>query len=117
MDIAELLHTVADSIGATATARSVFGEPVTSGERTVIPVAKVRLAFGAGGGSGRQGDHPKGGGGGGGGKVWASPCGSVEISPDGTRFIYFNPPEKLLAAVGAAALLGTLFFLWRGKKE
>ena len=39
------------SLGATATAKAVFGEPVEKDGLTVVPVARVR--FGLGGGSGR----------------------------------------------------------------
>jgi len=55
--------------------KSVYGEPVTSGQRTILPVATVQFSFGGGGG---------GKGGGGGGKVTARPSGIVEVTPEGS---------------------------------
>ena len=106
MDIEELVRNIATTIHATATAKNVYGEPVIAGERTVIPVAKIRAAFGGGGGAGRNGDEPKHAGGGGGGRVWAVPCGVVEISPQGTRFVPYREPLKLALAVACGFLLG-----------
>jgi len=60
-------------------------------------VATVRFSFGGGGG---------GKGGGGGGKVTARPCGVVEVTPEGARFVYFRDPGRLAAAVAAGFLLG-----------
>jgi len=118
MDVAELIHTVSDNVGLAATAKNVYGEPITCGDRTVIPVAKVKVAFGAGGGSGHRKDQEKeGGGGGGGGRAWAEPCGALEISPQGTRFIYYQDPAKLAIAAGIAAMVAFFLFNRRGSKD
>ncbi|MEV1286376.1 spore germination protein GerW family protein [Micromonospora sp. NPDC049679] len=45
------MDTIRDAVQG-ATARTVFGEPVTQGETTVIPVARVTARGGAGGGAG-----------------------------------------------------------------
>ena len=107
MNIADLVHSIGETIGATATVKSVYGEPVTLGQRVVLPVAKIRYAFGGGGG-GREGESPKGGGGGGCGRVLAQPCGLVEVTPEGARFVYFQEPAILAAAAAAGFLLGLL---------
>jgi uncharacterized spore protein YtfJ len=89
-----------------AGARLCYGEPVTTGERTVIPVARVRVAGGGGFGSGDEGD-----GGGGGGYLEASPQGFVELGADGARYHPIPDPERLgrtlRAVAGAAATLAT----------
>ncbi len=111
MNVEDLVRSIGESISASATVKTIYGEPVTAGQRVVIPVAKVRCAFGAGGGSGkRAGDPPQeGGGGGGGGGVVVQPCGLVEVSPEGTRFIHFRDPLVLAgAAIAAGLLLGYL---------
>ena len=57
------LDTLAQRLGGTANAATIFGAPVERGDVTVIPVA--RAAYGFGGGSGtRSGDEGSGGGGG-----------------------------------------------------
>ena len=112
MHIAEMMRSLGESLGGGATVRNVYGEPVTIGGRTVIPVARVRYAFGAGGGSDSTGEPGRRGGGGGGGRVWAVPCGYVEITGGGSRFVpIHNSAGMALAAlagvaVGAAIVLG-----------
>jgi uncharacterized spore protein YtfJ len=90
-----------EHLQSSAHVRNVYGEPVTAGNRTVIPVA--RLGYGLGAGSG--GIDEKGGGGGGGG-VGALPVGVVEITPEGTKFIRFGGAKRLAGAIAAGFLLG-----------
>ena len=110
MNVQEILQTAGDRASLAATVKSVYGEPVTCGDRTVIPVAKVRMGFGGGGGSGRHNEERSGQGGGGGGGSIANPCGALEITPQGTRFIYFRDPVRLAFAVGIATLAAVWFF-------
>jgi uncharacterized spore protein YtfJ len=100
MNIQELLVKISERLSATASVKNVYGDPVTAGDRTVIPVASVRYVFGGGGGA--KGDLREGEGGGGGGKVSAKPCGALEITPRGTRFVPFIQPK----AVGFAFAVG-----------
>jgi hypothetical protein len=76
MEANDILRSIGETIGAGATVKSVYGDPVTTGERTVIPVARIKYAFGGGGGSGHgSGPSSRGvGGGGGGGRI---DCGSL----------------------------------------
>jgi uncharacterized spore protein YtfJ len=89
-------------------ARLCFGEPVVAGTRTVIPVARVRLA--GGGGYGSEGPE-RGDGGGGGGFLEASPQGFIEFDDDGARYHPIPDPERIgrtvRAAAGAVATLAT----------
>jgi uncharacterized spore protein YtfJ len=88
-------------------ARLCYGEAVTSGDVTVIPVSRVRLSggFGFGGGSG-GGDEGGGSGGGGGGHLDASPLGFIEVGPAGTRYHQIPDPERAqqMLRAGAAAI-------------
>ena len=85
-------------------ARLCFGEPVVSGERAVIPVARVRVAGGGGYGSGDEGD-----GGGGGGYLEATPSGFIEVGADGAQYHPIPDAERvarvLRGVAGAAATL------------
>ena len=87
-------------------ARLCYGEPVVTDGRTVIPVARVRVAGGGGFGSGGEGD-----GGGGGGLLEASPQGFIELDDAGARYHPIPDPERLgrtvRAMAGAAATLVT----------
>jgi hypothetical protein len=84
-----------------------YGEPVRTGERTVIPVARMSTAGGLGfGGDEGQGSE----GGGGGGVLRATPVGYIEAGPDGVRFTRLERdlPPRAIVVVLAAALFGLL---------
>jgi uncharacterized spore protein YtfJ len=113
---------------AVATSRLCYGEPVREGERTIIPVARVRVSGGWGSGrfagrpgKGDDGKGDEGGGAGGGGYVEGLPVGFIEVGPDGSRFVDIPDPDRtqnllrtsakafgtvLTAVAGARALTG-----------
>ena len=102
--------------------RTVFGEPVTQGDITVVPVAKVSTRFGFGGGSGsspakQDADASNGSGMGGGGDVKAKPLGYIEITPHGSRFMPIEDEMEIgvlaMKFVGVAIVLVALRFLLR----
>lgn len=105
-NVKELMQTLSEKIGVHADARKVYGEPVTSEGRTVIPVASVKFGFGAGSGQGPKKGESEVGGGGGGGGLGATPVGAIEISASGTRFIRFNAWQPLAIAAAAGFALG-----------
>lgn len=80
---------VAQQIGARADARAVFASPVTKDGVTVIPVARVFGAFGAG-----ASQDASAGGMGGGGGYGAQPVGFIEIDRDGARFRRIDAPME-----------------------
>ncbi len=115
----ELLQKIGDTLGSTATVKSVFGEPIHLEGKIVVPVAKVAYGFGAGGGAGslRGGAEgaPKHEGGGGGGGVRAFPAGALEITGKGTRFVTFRDTHVLLGVFAAGAVLGGLLWARRSR--
>src|SRR5271165_3058065 len=114
MSIAEILKTVGE-FQTGATVKNVYGEPVSHGDRTVIPVARVAYAFGGGGGS-RDGERaPEGRGGGGGARMSAVPAGVVEITPAGTRFIPFTDWTKLALVAAVSIAIGVVIGTRNGK--
>jgi uncharacterized spore protein YtfJ len=117
MNATDLLHRIGESLGSTATVKSVFGEPIHSNGKTVVPVAKVAYGFGGGFGAGKDGRHVdrQGEGGGGGGGVRALPAGALEITDSGTRFVPFIDLGSLAAAFAAGVLLGSLILTRRRK--
>ncbi|MEV6110242.1 spore germination protein GerW family protein [Streptomyces sp. NPDC051940] len=93
---AALLDRLAQRLGGHASVTAVYGEPVTHGDVTVIPVA--RIGFGFGGGTGREtGSAKTGDGGGGGGGAMARPLGFVEIA--GGRAVYRPVRDPWTSAV------------------
>jgi len=115
MNATDLLQKIGETLGSTATVKSVFGEPIHVNGKTVVPVAKVAYGFGGGFGIGKDGPHPdhQGEGGGGGGGVRAFPAGALEITDQGTRFVPFVDLTWLAAAFAAAAVLGSLILTRR----
>ena len=114
MNVHELIRTMSDGFATSASVKNVYGDPVTVGAKTVIPVAEVRYGFGAGGGS-RKDDDSHGGGGGGG--VMMQPAGALEITPEGTRFIAFDDRRKLAIAMTIGFALGVLILSFTGERE
>ena len=125
MNFQDYFKNVAESIRESATVKAVYGDPVESQGKTIIPVAKIRYGFGGGGGSGEDAS-PEGAtavaagathkamgmGGGGGGGVSVTPAGYIEIRPDGTEYVSFEEKPQMIR-VGIIAILVVGFIIWR----
>ncbi|MCP4703017.1 MAG: sporulation protein [candidate division Zixibacteria bacterium] len=64
--VSEILKDIVGELKNIATSQTVVGDPITVNEKTVVPVVKISVGFGAGGGQGAKGDQSGFGGGGGG---------------------------------------------------
>ncbi len=94
---------LAERLGMSASAQTVFAEPVEREGVTVIPVARVRYGFGGGGGGSEEGQ-----GNGGGGMVQAHPLGYIEIKDGESSFRRLRNPAntvRLVLAVGVVSML------------
>ncbi|HET7248270.1 MAG TPA: spore germination protein GerW family protein [Gemmatimonadales bacterium] len=123
MSAKELIEGAVDRLRASASVKSVYGDPITVDGKTVIPVAKVAYGFGAGHGSGTHqkktanGKTPvEGEGEGAGGGVAARPVGVVEITGQETKFVQFGAPKKLAITALVGAGLGVGLGLLLGRK-
>jgi len=104
-----------NSLGGTATASAVFGDPVEKGGVTIVPVARVR--YGVGGGFGRGPGKKKRDeaasdqvGYGQGGGVQASPIGYIEISGGEAEYKRIVDPVRPMIVLMAFPLVGVLCF-------
>jgi uncharacterized spore protein YtfJ len=97
---------LSDKFAANANAKTVYGEPVNAGSRTIIPVAKVGYLLGATSG-GRNGEIVGGGSGGGG--VGARPVGYIEITDAGSRYVELSAVKKTIVIVALGFVAGYLF--------
>jgi uncharacterized spore protein YtfJ len=111
MNATDVLQRISESLGTTANAKSVFGEPIQADGKTVVPVATVAYGFGGGFGSGKNGAHPdrEGEGGGGGGGVRAFPAGALEITATETRFVPFGGVARLVRQFAIVFAAGVVF--------
>ncbi len=103
MSLQELLGTITAKVTAAANVKTVYGDPVVVGNRTVIPAASIRYAFGAGTGGKEKAEAESAGAG---GAVRATPCGALEITPERTRFIPFVPAMAVGLAFAAGIVAG-----------
>ncbi len=107
---------------------SVYSEPVTAGDFTLITASEVSVGMGfglgVGGGQGRGGprqgmgeDEPElegegtglGGGGGGGGASMARPVAVISVGPEGVQVEPVVDPTKI--AIAFFTTLGSMFFM------
>jgi uncharacterized spore protein YtfJ len=115
MELEKFIEGLGEKVSGRATVNTVFGEPVSVGDKKVITVARVAYGFGggAGGGGNKQIETSKlpvlaGEGGGGGGGIAAMPVGVVEITPQTTRFVRFGGTHRLVGAVAFGMALGAV---------
>lgn len=120
--VAEIFRNITGKLESTASVKTVYGEPISSEGKTIIPVSKVRYAFGAGGGSGSTigenlGTDPvaEGSGGGGGGAVEVTPLGIVEITAGETRYIPFEEKRRMLRILLIGVIIAA--FLLRRRRR
>lgn len=114
------VESVSGAIERSVSIRHVFGEPVSHGDVTVIPVAQVIVAFGGGGGTALEYPGPSTGGGlavggkghgsGGGGVVRMTPLGVVEITGAGARFVRCHSLAPLVVAAALGFAVASLIF-------
>jgi len=103
------LRSLSQRLEQSASVCRTFGEPVTAGDKTIIPVARV--GYGVGGGTGsqpREDEDDCGASFGAGGGVGATPLGVVEVTRRGTRFIACTSGKRLVTVAAVALLLGFL---------
>src|SRR5260370_29281286 len=110
MSSLSLLQSLHENLSSRAQVKSVFGEPIIAGDKTIIPVARIAYAFGGGTGSGGLGvKTARGEGGGGGGGGGGLPAGGFQVGPHEARLVADGAQQKLLAPLFAGAGWGVLF--------
>jgi uncharacterized spore protein YtfJ len=114
MDIKDMMSQIADRIERTANVRAVFGEPVGEGPNVVIPVARVSVRGGGGGGKqdmpeqGDTGRKGKGTGMGMGMNIVTAPVGYIRRTADKAEFVPIVDKTRVLAAAGVVAIVGLM---------
>jgi uncharacterized spore protein YtfJ len=126
MENNNFLETLAVRFGQNASIKNVYGEPITTQGRTIIPVAKIAMGLGGGQGHGKpkkmganvqlqENDKGEGEGSGGGGGMYATAKGVYEISDKGTSFIHANAAKQMLVIAALAFVAGR--FVGRRKRQ
>jgi len=86
-NVVDILKGVVGELREIARSETIIGEPVTFGERTVIPVVKISVGFGAGGGQGEDEKSRSGFGGGGGGGAKIEPAAFIIMDDTGVSLL------------------------------
>jgi len=85
-NVVDILKGVVGELKEVARSETIIGEPVTVGDKTVIPVVKISFGFGAGGGQSDSGKADQfGGGGGGGAKI--EPAAFIILDKDSVKVL------------------------------
>ena len=117
MELEEIFEAIED-LRDKADANAVYGEPVTVGDKTIIPIADIKYGFGFGFGAGpterdeQDDDEPAGHGGGVMGGVAARPVAALEITDDG---VMVRPVEDGGKIALAGMLTGAWAIFWLAK--
>ena len=127
MENTSFLETLAARFGQNASVKNVYGEPIITQNKTIIPVAQI--AMGLGGGYGHKNgknkksavndtgnpDDNKGAGAGAGGGMYATAKGVYEVTDKYTRFIPANATKQMVAIAALAFVAGR--FIGRRKRR
>lgn len=113
----QLLQTLTEQLTGNASVQKVYGAPIVSDQKTIIPVATVKVGFGGGFGQ-APGTRPgkkteaepndMAGGAGMGGGLIIKPVGVLEITPRHTRYLPLGAGRYVVAGIGVGLLLGGL---------
>ncbi|HDL01159.1 MAG TPA: sporulation protein [candidate division Zixibacteria bacterium] len=89
-NVSEILRSVVGELKEISKSETIIGDPITVGDRTVIPIVKISFGFGAGGGQGEKEKAGTGFGGGGGGGVKIEPSAFIIMDKDGVSILPAN---------------------------
>lgn len=86
-NVVEVLKGVVGELKEIANSQTIIGDPITAGDKTVIPVIKISIGFGAGGGQSETDKVGSGFGGGGGGGARIEPAAFIIIDDKGIKLL------------------------------
>ena len=86
-NVVEILKGVVSELKEMARSESIVGDPITVGDKTVIPIVKLSVGFGAGGGQGEDEKKRAGFGGGGGGGASIEPAAFIIMDKEGIKLL------------------------------
>ncbi|MCP4684478.1 MAG: sporulation protein [bacterium] len=86
-NVVDILRGVVGELKEMAQSESIIGDPITIGDKTVIPIVKISVGFGAGGGQGEAEKAGTGFGGGGGGGAKIEPAAFIIMDADGIQLL------------------------------
>ena len=87
----ETLSSIIGELKVIASTKTVVGEPLTLDNKMVVPVSRIMVGFGVGGGEGQEAEKRGGSAGGGAGGARIDPIGFIIIDEDKISFLPTKP--------------------------
>ena len=108
MGMKEFFDSLSDKFQSSSGVKKVYGEPLETQGKTIIPVAKVAYGFGGGYGETKDDNEDSNNreGGGVGGGLTVKPVGVIEVTKEETRFISLGGKKKLVGMLALGFVLG-----------
>ena len=78
----EILSSLLENLKSMVSSKTIVGDPIVAGKSTIVPVMKVSLGIGAGGGDILSSEKVNRSGGGGGGGLCISPVGFLVVQDE-----------------------------------
>jgi uncharacterized spore protein YtfJ len=86
-NVVDILKAVVGELKDMVNSKTVIGEPVTAGDKTLVPVISISVGFGAGGGQKEESNAAGGFGGGGGAGLRIEPAAFIVLTKDGASLL------------------------------
>lgn len=116
-NLVDVIQSIVGELRQIARSESIVGAPVTVGERTVVPITKLSVGFGAGGGEGSRPDKGTGFAGGGGGGVMVEPVAFLVLDKERVQLLTTRKHGVVEAVLDAAPELISSIKSWSEKKS
>lgn len=90
-NVVDIIKGIVGELKEIARTETIVGEPITIGDKTLVPIIRISIGFGAGGGEGADDKNRGGFGGGGGGGAKIEPAAFIIIQEDGISLLPAKP--------------------------
>ncbi len=103
-NVVEIIEGVVGQLKEIARTETIVGEPITVGNKTLVPIVRISVGFGAGGGEGSDDKDRAGFGGGGAGGARVEPAAFIVIDENGISLLPAKPGtiDSLIDAIPTA---------------
>lgn len=116
-NLVEVLQAIVGELRQIARSESIVGAPVTIGDRTIVPITKLSVGFGAGGAEGTRPDKGSGFGGGGGGGAMIEPVAFLVLDKERIQLLTTKKQGAFEAVLEAAPDLIASIKNWADKRK
>jgi uncharacterized spore protein YtfJ len=90
-ELKDLLASIIGELRKIAATETIVGKPVALGDKKVVPISRILVGFGVGGGEGKSKDAKQEFAGGGGGGARVEPVGFIVIDGEKVSFLPSKP--------------------------